>query len=224
MSTSKRQPRVWLAVVLAVVSIGLAACGGGSSGGAGGAGTPKLQDIQGTVTVNGTAVKDPKELAANDKVVVAQGGVARVVYPDGTRILLVGRGAEGSELTIGATTQDQGLSVMLVKLTRGVLSFLVPPAVKGKGRYEIEAVSSLTVVRGTQGVVTTGEGDSVALKNGTVEVLAKNGGRNQTIVAGQKIQITPAGEISAPASYDFSDNAERELYNEGPLLMKTLTH
>lgn len=224
MSTSKRQPRAWLALVLAVVTVGLAACGGGSSGGGGGAGAPKLTDIQGTVTVNGTATKDAKELATNDKIQVAQGSVARVVYPDGTKILLVGRGAEGSELTIGAVTQDQGLSVMLVKLGKGVLSFIVPPTVKGKGRYEIEAVSSLTVVRGTQGAITTGETDSVALKNGTVEVLARQGGKSQTINAGQRIQINPAGEITAPATYDFSDQAERELYNEGPLLMKTLTH
>ena len=227
MSTTKRQPRAWLALVLAVVAVGLAACGGKSSGSGAGsaAGTPKLMDIQGTVTVNGQATSQTRELATNDKIQVAQGSVARVVYPDGTKILLVGRTAEGSELTIGATTQDQGLAVMLVKLGRGVLSFIVPPAVKGKGRYEIEAVSSLTVVRGTQGVVTAGQNaDSVALKNGTVEVLAKNGGKSATIVAGQKITVAPSGDITAPASYDFSDEKERELYNEGPLLMKTLTH
>lgn len=226
-SSQKRQARVWLALVLALVAVGLAACGGGSgssSSASGGGGDPRLIDIQGTVTVNGQAATGIRELSVNDKVQVAQGALARVVYPDGTKILLVGRTAEGSELTIGATTQDQGLPVMLVKLGKGVLSFIVPPAVKGKGRYEIEAVSSLTVVRGTQGVVKTGETDSVALKSGTVEVLAKNGGKSATLVQGQQLAITPAGEISPVTAYDFSDTSERELYNEGPLLMKTLTH
>lgn len=225
MTREKRLTRACLGLVLAVVAVGLAACGGGKSGGAaGGGGMPKLTDIQGTVTVNAQATKETRELAANDKVQVAQGSVARVVYPDGTKILLVGRTAEGSELTIGAITQDQGLAVMLVKLGKGMLSFVVPPTVKGKGRYEIEAVSSLTVVRGTQGSVKTGEADSVALKHGTVEVLAKTGGKSATIVQGQQVAITAAGEISAPSTYDFSDEKERELYSEGPLLMKTLTH
>lgn len=216
----RHAPR-WLALAIALGALGLSACGGGKSGASG---SVKLMDIQGTVTVNGQAATGTRELSPKDKVQVAQGAVARVAYADGTKILLVGRTVEGSELTIGDTTQEQGLSVMLVKLGKGMLSFVVPPAAKGKSRYEIEAVSSLTVVRGTQGVVKTGETDTVALKTGTVEVLAKNGGKSATLTQGQQLAVTPTGEISAVKAYDFSDENERDLYQEGPLLMKTLTH
>jgi len=224
-SSQKTLARRWLALAVALVAVGLAACGGGSgSGGASGA-AAKLVDIQGTVTVNGQATSAAKELAVNDKIQVAQGGVARVLYPDGTKVLLVGRAAEGTELTIGTTTQEQGIPVMLVKLVKGVLSFVVPPASKGKVRYEIEAQSSLTVIRGTSGAIKTDASqDVVALKTGTVEVLAKNGGKSGTVNAGQQITVQASGDVSTPKPYDFSDDSERELYNEGPLLMKTLTH
>lgn len=216
MSAPKWSARRWLAAAVTVLGVVLAACGSSGT-----AATAKVAELSGTVTVNGQPVTGPRDLNPNDKVQVAQGAFARVAYPDGTKVLVVGRTAEGSELTIGATTKEGGLSVLLVKLTKGVLSFVVPPEVKGKARYEIEAVSSLTVVRGTEGKVETGDKDRVALKQGVVEVMAKTGGATRELPAGQQLTISTSGEISPNEAYDFS--ADGEVYKAG-ILMKTISH
>jgi hypothetical protein len=216
MKAPKMTVRRGLAVALAVMGIVLAACGSGAK-----TATAKIAELSGTVTVNGAAATGPRDLSPNDKVQVAQGAFARIAYPDGTKVLLVGRTAEGSELTIGATTEDKGLMVLLVKLGKGALSFVVPPEVKGKARYEIEAVSSLTVVRGTEGKVETGAVDKVALKTGEVEVMAKQGGATRTLPAGQQLTVSSSGEIAANEAYDFS--ADGDVYKAG-ILMKTITH
>lgn len=216
MTHSRMTARRWLAVAVMVLGVVLAACGPGGS-----AATAKVAEFSGTVTVNGQPVTGPRDLNANDKVQVAQGAIARVAYPDGTRVLVVGRTAEGSELTIGATTKEAGLSVLLMKLGRGVLSFVVPSEVKGKARYEIEAISSLTVVRGTEGKIETGEKDLVALKQGVVEVMARTGGATRELPAGKQLTVSSSGEISQNEAYDFS--ADGEVYKAG-ILMKTISH
>jgi hypothetical protein len=221
MSSGKTTTR-WLLCVLAAAGVGIAACGSGSKGAAA---TAKLLDVTGTVTVNGQPAAAGRELNTNDRVQVAQGGVARVAYPDGTKVLVVGRSAQGSELAIGATTQEQGLAVMLMKLTKGVLTFVVPSTAKGKSRYEIEAVSSLTVVRGTEGRIEAAresdQKDSIALKTGTVEVLALQGGAKAEVTQGQQVTVGSTGEIGAVEAYDFSK--ESDLYRTS-ILMKTISH
>jgi ferric-dicitrate binding protein FerR (iron transport regulator) len=182
----------------------------------------KLVDVTGAVTVNGQPATAPKELSSADVVRVVQGGLARIQYPDGSRFLILGRTAAGSELTVGKESIEGGVKVVLLKIARGLLSFAVRSDVKER-RFEIEAISSLTVVRGTEGKVQSApEGDLVALKKGKVEVSSKLLKTTANLQEGFSVSVSPQGEIGPLKPYDFSESSERELYDVGPLKMKTI--
>ncbi|MBI4862404.1 MAG: FecR domain-containing protein [Candidatus Riflebacteria bacterium] len=220
-----RTMRRWVRAAALVGSICMAAgaisCGS-KTGGAPGANGGTLVEIQGSVTLNGQPATAKRALVAGDTVKVPKGALARIEYTDGTRFLLLGRGDSGSELTIGKEAQEAGVNVMLARLTRGLVSFVVRSG-KQQTRYEIEAMSSLTVVRGTQGKVQTGpDGDLVALKEGSVEVISKPLKTNLELKEGFQVMVEPGGAFGAPKAYDFSESSERELFDAAPLRMKTL--
>jgi hypothetical protein len=211
---------VLCAIGLAVV-VGLAGCAR-RGGGAGPSGPPaRLVDVTGAVTVNGQAAAAGRDVLPGDTVRAPLGAAARIQYPDGSRILLLGRAAEGSELTIAPAVVEGSVTVALLKLTRGLLAFAVTPAGREKARYEIEATSSLTVVRGTEGKVQTGrDADVVALRRGAVEVIAKATHESAALAAGQQVSVTPAGSLRT-APYDFSAGSEPELYEVGEVKMRS---
>jgi len=221
MKAERRRITLVLGTVLCLIMGGLCSCGESRQKNPPGQGA-KLITVTGDVTVNGKAVSTPIDLAVADVLRVPQSGLARIQYPDGSRFLILGRAPSGSEFTVGKETNEGGVKVVLMKLARGLLSFAVRADSKEK-RFEIEAISSLTVVRGTEGKVQTApEGDLVALKHGRVEVSGKPQKSTVNLQEGFSVQVSPQGVVSAPKPYDFSEASERELYEVGPLQMKTI--
>jgi hypothetical protein len=211
--------REWVPVAVACAAL-MVVSSCGQSAGPGGSRAAAIVDVIGKVTHNGKPATVRGTLAAGDVVRVPRDGLARIQYPDGTKFVLVGRTEAGAELTFGKESTDAGVRVSLVNLARGILGFLVRNEAK-ESRYEIEAVSSLTVVRGTQGKVQTGpDGDLIALKVGKVEVIAKATGSSTNLSAGSQIQVSAKGGVGSPVPYDFSTAEERELLEATQLDMK----
>lgn len=205
-----------LALATVVLLLFTTSCGSSSSGF-----QVKLVDLVGLVTVAGKVAASGSFVEAGQKVEVPKGGAARVAFPDGTYFLLLGHKGP-TEWSVSAPAESAGVRVMLVKLGRGLLSFVVPGTVKGKGRYEIDAVSSLTVVRGTEGKVETSDtGDVVALKSGEVEVTAKSGSASVTVRAGQQLSIPAGAAAGSPRTYDFSSADEQAVFDPGSMTLRT---
>lgn len=221
---SKASRNRWLSAVV-VTSLFVLSCGGGDKGGDGAsmpAGSCVIKQLGGAVTVNGEAVKEHAKLEPGAQVEVPQNAFARLEFADGTKIFLTGKNAEGTSFTISEPREEAGLSVMLCKLGKGFLSFMVPSTVKGKGRYDVETETSLTVIRGTEGKVQSfGGTDTVALKSGTVDVTQKSSGQVVTINLGNQVVVPATGAIGEVTPYDFSNPDEAALYGVGPLRMKT---
>jgi len=199
----------------------LPSCGGSEGPEPSGKGQASIIEFSGDVTVNGEKVSQIRKLDAGDEVHAPKGGVARIKFDDGARFLLVGRNGEGATFTVQAPKDDKGVLVMLVKVGSGIATFFVPPENKGKSRYEIEAVTSLTVVRGTEGKVEVQEGGAlIALKSGTVDIIEKVSGKTTTLNRGQEVVITEEGGVVGPHPYDFSGAGEKDLYGVKGLTIK----
>ena len=209
----------WLQKV-AIAAFLIAATGCGES-----AAPAMLVETTDPVTVNGHAVHAlptaPISLAAGDALEVGPKGMARLLYPDGSRFMLMSRDAEPASLAVTARAADAGHVV--IKLLKGVLAFLVPPDRKVKDRYELKALNTVTTIEGTAGrVITTVAEDSVALEHGTVLVVA-NGGE-QTRIKGLQEAIFNllAGKFKL-LSYDPTATGEKDLYS-GSEDKKILNH
>lgn len=222
---SKASKRLWLSALVITTSFVLSCGGGGKDSGdvaSMPAGSCVIKELGGAVTANGEAAKQNLKLEAGVQLEVPEGAFARLEFADGTKIFLSGKTPEGTSFTVSEPREEAGLSVMLCKLGKGFLTFMVPSTVKGKGRYDVETETSLTVIRGTEGKVQSFAGtDTVALKSGTVDVTQKSSGSTVTINLGNQVTIPATGAIGDITPYDFSSPEEQELYKVGPLRMKT---
>ena len=168
------------------------------------------------VTVNGKAVRAvstaPLPLAAGDTVEVGAKGLARLLYPDGSRFLLIPQGAEPAQLAVTPRAAETG--TVVVKLLKGVLGFLVPEKRAVKDRYELRALNTVTTIEGTSGrVITTAAKDSTALETGHVTVTSSTGKTNK-IAALQESLFDMATGLFSTAAYDPTGAKEHGLYDE----------
>lgn len=176
---------------------------------------PSLIETVNAVRVNGAAVSvaPPRQLllASGDVIDVEPGAVARLLYADGTRVLLVGR----KDLPARLKLEPRGSETarVLLKLLGGTLSFLVPPKRPEQRQYDIEALSTLTMVRGTTGrIVSTPAADHVALSDGHVDVRRLDGGE-QTAIAALEELVAAAASKFVKRPYDPTAPGELDLYD-----------
>lgn len=172
-----------------------------------------LVETSDPVTVNGKSVHvlptAPLALAAGDALEVGPKGLARLLYPDGSRFMLLPRGSDAGSLEV--TPRGTSAAPVVVKLVRGVLAFLVPKERKVKDKYELKALNTVTTIEGTAGrVITTPTEDRVALEHGTVSVTAGSGA---TRINGlQEAVYAVATKVFSVQSYDPTGTTERDLY------------
>lgn len=206
--------RAWIAGrrMLALVALVTLVTGCGDRGEL----APMLVQTTNSVRLNdvAVAVAAPKMLALSpgDVLDVDPGAIARLLYRDGTKVLLVGRKERPARMKIEPKGgSDTGRA--LLKLLTGTLSFLVPPARPGKREYHIEASSTLTMVRGTSGrITTTPEEDRIALASGHVEV-HRLGSEEHAPLKELEELIAPARGAFQRRVYSPASAEEMELYD-----------
>lgn len=184
---------------------------------AAGGGETKLVSVTGSVTVNGAAGKAGTVLKAGDELRVEGDGAARVQYADGSRVLVFRDDSAGKPglLTIKGSKGEGETRTMLMKISSGVLAFLVPPKRPKPLRFEIEGSSSITAIHGTEGTVLVGSsGDTVSLKSGSVTVKGLAGGETQ-IAAGQKVHVAAGAQPGAAEKYNYLLPSEKRFYKGG---------
>jgi hypothetical protein len=167
------------------------------------------------VTVNGKAVHAvptaPLSLAAGDTVEVGAKGLARLLYPDGGRFLLVPQGTEPASLQV--TPRADGAGTVVVKLLRGVLAFVIPEKRAVKDRYELKALNTVTTIEGTAGrLITSPAKDSIALERGKVTFAA--GAATQSVGALQEAVYDVSTSKFTVSAYDPLGKTEAPLYDE----------
>lgn len=166
------------------------------------------------VSVNGKTVhalpSSPFSLAAGDALEVGPKGLARLLYPDGSRFVLYPRGTTPGRVEI--TPRASSAAPVVVKLAKGILAFLVPKDRKVKDRYELEALNTVTTIEGTSGrVITSKTEDRVALESGAVTVRATDGATSK-LTALQEVVYSTEKKAFAVETYDPTSKAERDLY------------
>lgn len=158
------------------------------------------------VTVNGKPASTGQALARDDEVKVdGAGSFARIVLPDGVRVFLRPDGAGGATAFNLGRHQEQGsASTILFKLVRGV-AYLVVPKRKAGDALEVQASWTTTAVKGTEFKVESSDaGDTVSVKEGTVEVRANQpGGPSPTTVSSLvKVNFDSSKKLFASSNYD----------------------
>jgi len=201
----------WLPWLMAVGAFLVVATGCGQQ-----AAPAQLVETVDPVTVNGKAVRAvptaPVSLAAGDTVEVGAKGLARLLYPDGSRFLLIPQGSEPAQLAVTPRAADA--AVVVVKLLKGVLAFLVPEKRPVKDRYELRALNTVTTIEGTSGrIVTSAARDSVALEHGKVTVTATAGAVTIVNSLQEAIYDVAAG-VFKMINYDPTSAAESGFYDE----------
>lgn len=194
---------------LAILCFLIAASGCGE-----GAAPALLVETTDPVSVNGKAVhalpSSPLSLAAGDALEVGPKGLARLLYPDGSRFVLYPRGTTPGRVEI--TPRASSAAPVVVKLAKGILAFLVPKDRKVKDRYELQALNTVTTIEGTSGrVITSPAEDRVALENGSVTVRAADGATSK-LTALQEVVYSTSQKAFAVETYDPTSKAERDLY------------
>lgn len=212
--------KAMVARMIALAAMFLAATGCGEQ-----AAPAMLVETSGPVTVNGKPVNAlpsaPLALAAGDALEVGAKGMARLLYPDGSRFMLLPHDAEPAALAVTPRVSSTGLVV--IKLLKGALAFLVPEKRAVKDRYELKALNTVTTIEGTSGRVITGDKeDRVALEHGTVSVTGAAGA--VTRISGlQQAVFDVASRLFKIESYDPTSPAETGYYEDG-VSRKMLTH
>ena len=161
--------------------------------------------------MNGQAVSvqpsAPRGLAEGDQVEVAAGGLARIAYPDGTRMLLLANGSKAGALVIAKPAG--GVGDVVLKLLNGAVSFLIPKDRQPNANYQFQALNTVTTIKGTSGRITTAaEADQVALREGVVVVTATASGTMTEVKAGSEVVVEPG---KAPVVRAYNTTASSEL-------------
>lgn len=179
---------------------------------------------QAGVTVNGKPASTGQALAQEDEVKVdGTGAFARIVLPDGVRVFLRPDGAGGATtFNLGRHVEQGSASAILFKLVRGV-AYLVVPKRKAGDALEVQASWTTTAVKGTEFKVESGEaGDTVAVKEGTVEVRANApGGPSPTTVSSLvKVHFDGSKKLFASSSYEeaMGDQEQSMFGGSGPVI------
>lgn len=199
-------------VALAVVAIQLLIQGCGS-----GAPTAGLVETIDPVKLNGDPVRAqpaaPRALAAGDVLEVGPKGLARLVYPDGSRFVVLPEGQEPAVLEVG--DRDSGAGRVVMKLVKGALAFMVAKERKVKDRYELKALNTVTTIEGTAGrIITTPEVDRVALESGSATVRATSGA-SAKVAALQEATYTRASDQFKVTPHDPVSPEEGRYYDRG---------
>ena len=200
----------WARVLVVLASLTVA---GGCNRGGGSAAPALLVETADPVTVNGKAVhvlpSAPLSLAAGDLLEAGPKGLARLLYPDGSRFLLMPRGNDSGSLEV--TPRALSAAPVVVKLVRGVLAFLVPKDRTVKDKYELRALNTVTTVEGTAGrIFSSATEDRVALEHGSVSVAA---GAAVTRINGlQEAVWTRAANLFSVLTYDPNARDEAVYY------------
>ena len=210
MNAMMRRFRSAAARVLVVLA-SLTVAGGCNNGGS--AAPALLVETADPVTVNGKAVhvlpSAPLSLAAGDLLEAGPKGMARLLYPDGSRFLLMPRGNDSGNLEV--TPRASSAAPVVVKLVRGLLAFLVPRDRKVKDKYELRALNTVTTVEGTAGrIFTSAAEDRVALEHGSVSVAA--GGAVTRVNGLQEAVWSLAAKAFSILAYDPNAKDEAIFY------------
>lgn len=193
--------RPWLVVGLFAATFFAASCGRAVYTGDE---LAKLVQGAGAVTVNGKPATLGQSLKADDKIEVGQNAWARVQYYDSSTMLLVWDAKNKVPGTLLLKKHDGVLGQMLVKLTTGIVGFLIPKDRPFKDRYEVETDSLVTTIRGTTGLLASSrDGDDVALAEGTVAVSSRAGGAPVEVGAGQMTSCAPGAMPGSPVAVDW---------------------
>lgn len=182
---------------------------------------------QSGVTVNGQAARAGQALQPADEVVVTGAGAwARLVLPDGVRVYLRPDAAGGeTRFNLGRHEEQGSARGLFLKLIRGVV-MLVVPARKAGDALEVQASWTTTAVKGTEFKVTSSEaGDTVAVKEGVVEVRANAGDPPPVKVeAAAQVSFDSSKKLFAKSEYaGMLDDAKDGYAKPGTLQINSIS-
>jgi len=177
------------------------------------------------VTVNDQPAKAQQKIGVSDRVVVAsKGAFARLLLSDGTKIFLLPDDKIGeTRFTLDKYTQDGSTRQVLLRLMQGVVTLLVPKNRPKGDILEVQASFTTTAIRGTELKITSSpEGDTIALKEGSVEVRSnKDPAKTQTVSIGEQVRFDAKTSLLSKSTYNPFDNAESALFRDSGVPVRT---
>jgi hypothetical protein len=183
------------------------------------------------VTVAGQPARAGQTIGFKDEVAVAtKGAFARILLQDGTRIfLLPDPKGEMTRFTVDGYQEQASARSLVMRLLRGVATLMVPKNRPKADVLEVQASYTTTAIRGTELKIQTGpDGDTVSVKEGTVEVRPNPGAgggvaqsKSESIGATEQIRFEAGKGFLPKGTYNPFGDGEAVLFRDANVPVKT---